>query len=369
MTRLSHSSINAFSDCPKKWKFHYVDKLRPTHYRGSFMLGTAIDNAIELLLKENDIGKAKELFMERMTHGEINKIKQELPENPLVLYSNVDLDAELLNEVQLMDLASRLPSGVNTPLEYFTFLAKKKKEVSYFGLTKPEKIFHNLANWYSLCNKGHLMIDAFVTDILPKIEGVFGTQLPLEIVNDEGDRIIGAADFVLKIKGIDTPILFDLKTSGKPYSDESVSLSQQLCLYIYALGQQYNTNTAGFIVLQKNIAKDRIKVCKECNFDGSGGRHKTCPNEIDGKRCGGEWVEVMIPKARTQMIISEIPERLTEIVTENLDLVNRSIKANIFPRSLTACKPGNGIVCPYFDLCFKDSDVGLVKLDDGEVVI
>jgi hypothetical protein len=126
----------------------------------------------------------------------------------------------------------------------------------------------------------------------------------------------------------------------------------------------YDTRYAGYIVLNKAVRKNKKKVCSVCGHDGSGKAHRTCPAEdADGKRCGGTWNEEIDPEIFTQVIIDEIPERLEEIVLENTNMINACIKNEIFPRSLTSCNATYG-KCPYYELCFKNSEKGLLyKVD------
>jgi hypothetical protein len=107
--------------------------------------------------------------------------------------------------------------------------------------------------------------------------------------------------------------------------------------------------------------KNRKKICSKCNHDGSGGRHKTCANEIEGKRCGGEWTETISPEVYVQFIIDEIPEQTENLVLENIADINTAIKTGHFTRNLSMCTNTYGGPCDYLFLCYKGKMDNLVK--------
>src|ERR1700677_1798185 len=92
---LSHSQIKLFSDCQMKWKFSYVDRLRERTKGSALIFGTAFDKAIEAVLKDNSVDEYK-IFDEIFTDQEINKRMVHIPDSLLAIYSNADLDRDLL---------------------------------------------------------------------------------------------------------------------------------------------------------------------------------------------------------------------------------------------------------------------------------
>ena len=96
--------------------------------------------------------------------------------------------------------------------------------------------------------------------------------------------------------------------------------------------------------------------------DGTGQRHKTCDNVIDGKRCNAEWIETINPKAWIQIIINEIPKMTEDLVLENIDQINESIKSGIFIRNLQSCIMPWG-KCNFYEKCYKGKDTDLVKAE------
>lgn len=353
--RLSHSSMNTYNECPKKWELHYRKRLRSKTTHAALLFGSALDKSVETLVNTRNYAQAELVFDSMWNEQEINGVKTELASSELVVYANSDYDKDLLidSDWKLLECNE----------EDINALYTKKDEVGFDKLHVKEKRKLNLANWLCLYHKGKLMLSAFNEFILPCIEEVYGTQVPVELTNEDGDKLIGFVDMVVKWKGKVDPVIFDLKTSSRLYEDDAVTTSQQLCLYTYALSEQFKTKNAGFIVLNKHIRKNKTKICSVCGYDGSGASHKTCPNEVDGKRCKGEWAIKIDPTVFTQVLIDEIPSRLEEIVLENLNSINSCIKHDIFPRSLTSCKAAYG-KCAYYNLCLKNTQEGLIETEE-----
>lgn len=350
--KLSHSSVSKFQDCNMAWKLHYVDKLRSTTMSAALLFGTAIDKAVEDLVTNKDLQKAKDVFMYLWKSQEINGVLTELQKNPNIVYAANDLDTELLE-------------GDKTVLadEILFDIIAKKKELGFENLSEANKTTYNNINWHIAKKRGELMLEAVYNEILPKLDKVLSTQEKIDLSNDNGDSVVGYVDMVANWDG-KGPVVFDFKTSTRPYEMDSVKTSPQLALYVHALESKYNTRKAGFIVLSKAIQKNRKKVCSKCgNVAESGARHKSCNSEntSDAKRCNGDWNETINPKCKVDVIIDTIPEQLENIVLENFDSTTKLISGGVFIRNLSACKKPYGL-CQYFSLCHENKMDGLVKV-------
>lgn len=347
--KLSHSQASRFQDCAKSYQYWYIDKIRPTTKSAALFFGTAIDKAMEEMLVDKT--KAYEAFEQYWSKQEINGELTELKTSTQIVYANSDYDEELLLEEDIVELGS---------LEDIDKIYKQKDAIGFDLLNKDKKLLLNKANWLCLRRKGLAMLKTLEEEILPNIEEVLATQKLVELENEHGDTVIGYADLVCKFKGYDTPIIFDLKTSSRPYDEDAVLTSPQLALYTYALCEEFKTHKAGFIVLSKQIKKNKTKICSKCGNDGSGKAHKTCDAEVNGKRCHGEWTVTLNPKAMVQVLVDTVPEKTQDIVIENMGYVSDSIKSGVYPRSFGSCiKPWGK--CAYYGLCYKDSMQGLVK--------
>lgn len=359
MNRLSHSQIRLFQECGKKYQYYYKDKIREKVRSGALCFGEAFDKAVEAIIKDITIDDNK-VFDVVFTEQEINKKKIYLPDSPLLVYSASDYDSDLLTDedVQFLE-AKSLELGLDGNLDSsFASCLAAKKQSRYKPFKDNERKFFNLCNWVSLRRKGHVMLTSFRNKVLPNLKDIEGTQVKIELANDTGDTVIGYADYLGKYANNPNKLVLDFKTSSIEYEDDSATISPQLALYAHAL----DVKQAGFVVFSKRITKNRVKICSQCGFDGTGNRMSSCNNTIEDKRCKGEWNETLSPEAEVKVIISDIPKQTTEIVLENAEIVNTLINQGLFIRNLESCRGKFG-VCPYYNKCFRGEDKGLEKVE------
>lgn len=356
--RLSHSASSRYQECPKSYQYHYVKNYRPVVQSSPLLFGTAIDKAGEHYILTRDFHETLSVFANTWQTQTLSGVETDLRFLLNFTYSNRDLDLDLLKQSDWMELREHFGDQAETDLDR---AVDRKKDVGFKGLTNTEKGIFNFANWLCLNRKGQYMLREFKHIVDKNVEEVLGTQVKVDLENEEGDAVVGFADFVLKWKGIEKPVVFDLKTSGIEYEDDAVVKSPQLGLYVFSLSEKYdNTRNAGFIVLNKNISKNKTKVCASCNKDGSGQRHKTCDAAINGVRCNGIWIETLNPEARSQVIVDTVSETFVDRVVENFTEVNKAIKAEVFPRCFNSCVKFNGaVICAFYDLCHSNNMEGL----------
>jgi hypothetical protein len=354
-TRLSHSSLNRYLSCPKSYELHYLKRLRPTKQSAALLFGSAIDKASEVYASTRDILTATFAFNKTWLNQKINDVETDLRTCTDIVYSNSDIDTELLSSFHW--------DAMEIDRKVFELAVSKKDSDGFDNLSKGEKLIINRVAWECMSFKGMLMITKFAEIFDENVEEVLGSQVPIDLTNEEGDAVTGFADFVFKWKGREQPIVFDLKTSGIRYEDDSVLTSPQLTLYVHGLREKFNnTNTAGYLVLHKRVIKNKTKVCKVCNYNGTGKNFKTCNNDVNGSRCGGEWNEVLRPEIGYQVIIDDIPSILEERVLENFTEVNHGIKSQVFPRNFSSCIKYNGTVtCEFYNLCHHKDGKGLCE--------
>jgi len=359
--KLSHSASNQFMDCPTKWKFHYVDKLRSKTQHAALAFGSAVDAAITSLLKKGE-KKPEDVFSYFWRFQDINGKQTYLPTSTIIVYAESDYDEELLSEDDITKLREEFK--IDNPLLEIKKVYEEKNYLGFDNLPEDRKKLLNYGNWLSLHKKGLLMIEAVKQKVVPKIKKLHGTQVYCKLENDAGDMVVGYADMVAEWEGYDEPIIFDFKTSAKDYAVDSVLTSPQLTLYVHSLSSSYkNTRRAGYIVLNKNVRKNRIKTCKTCNYVNEGTNHKTCNNILEsGIRCNSEWDSKLDPKIHVQLVIDLIPEKTEDIVLENFDYINASIKNGVFHRNFSSCVKAYG-KCTFYNLCYRDDKSDLVKLE------
>lgn len=360
--RLSYSQLRTYSECGKKYFYHYKQGLRERTKSGALLFGTAFDKAVEAVLKDRNVDE-KAIFDDIWTTQEINGKQVYLPDSTLAVYASADFDSDVLLEEDARFLKAKakelLPDLFNEVEEDVEALYNQcktfKSQKAFRSFKEEENKFLNLCSWCSLRRKGHLMLDEHRRYILPRIKEVKGTQVEINLDNGVGDSLLGFADLVCTWDSGETLVL-DYKTSSIDYEEDSVRTSPQLTIYGHAL----NIKRAGFIVFKKGVKKNRTKICSICKNDGSGARHKTCANEVDGKRCNGAWIETLKPEIEIQIIIDDIPPRTEEIVMENIEVINKAINSEIFPRNFDNCiKPWGR--CAFYGLCHSNDASDLEK--------
>ena len=354
--RLSHSAVTKFQHCPTAYSLHYNKRIRTTRSHAALNFGTAIDRGITALLEnEND---PEEIFSNNWTNQIINGVDTYLPTCIDIAYAEADFDKDLIDKNELKNF--------RVTLEEIVEAISYKEDKGFENIPDEIKRVCNIGYWLSLHTKGLLMIEAFRKKILPKLVKVHSTQEEISLENDEGDKIVGFVDLVAEMEEQGNVIL-DIKTSARDYKEHSAAYSAQLTLYMNALSEKYNTRKAGFLVLSKQIIKNKTKICSKCGHDGSGGMAKTCDQEslqmVEGKkgatekmvRCHGDWTVTMKPEARVQIIVSEIAQAAEDLVMSNIDDINSSIKSGIFTKNLSKCTDSYGRNCEFLDLCYRGS--------------
>lgn len=364
--KLSHSSASKFQDCAKKWQYHYLERWRSKTQSAALLFGSAIDSTLTSILtgmkNKEDRKDPKQVFAYFWRFGDINGEKTFLYNSDKIVYANSDYDPDLLLLEDIQKLKE--DTGLPDPLEEVEKIYKDKEYAGFDFLPSDRKKILNMANWLCLYRKGLLMIEALETQVIPNIKEVLGSQERVSLENESGDSIVGFADMVVRWKDYPQPVILDLKTSTKVYEKDSVVTSPQLTLYVHGLSDKFeHTRYAGFIVLNKQVKKNKTKTCVKCLKDGTGQKHKTCDSVVDGKRCHGEWEVKLNPEVFVQEIINEIPEQTEDIVLQNMDDINELINKGIFPRSFSSCIKPYG-KCEFYNKCYFNKNDDIIKLEN-----
>lgn len=351
--KLSYSQVSKYTMCGESYRLHYIKKIRPKFTTGALLFGSALDEGLGCLLTGK--GNAYDEFIKKFTNAKVLDRVESIPKNQNIVYSNTDFDVDLLSQADRNALREIAGDEWEKRIQD---IKNKKSGVGFKNLTSEEKSFYNYANWLSMVQKGALMLKTYENEIMPKLGKVHAVQKVVTLSNGD-DKLVGFIDFIADYDG--KKVIFDNKTSTFPYESDSVITSPQLSLYVHADG---STEYGGYVVLNKLVKKNRQKVCAKCGHDGSGGRHKSCNNEVDDKRCGGDWIETVRPEINYQIIVDKIPKRTEQIVIENIDKANEGIKAGVFTRNFNMCDNFYGGSCPYKPLCFKEKMDDLVDLEE-----
>jgi hypothetical protein len=334
--RLSHSAVSMHSQCGYKYKLHYIDRLRPIKQGSALVFGSAMDLALNELIISKDLAKAEAIFDKNMHFAKINDEIVHVPESRNIKYSKADLDTEILTPDDL----------------------KLNKD----------------PNWLSLRRKGLILLKAYQEQVLPKIKEVICLQKEINLQNEDGDTVIGFLDLAVIWEDGKRYIL-DNKTASRRYDENAVEQSQQLSLYFHAEQEEMKLDGAGFIVMLKEINKNRKKICAVCGFDGSGTRYKTCNNEILHKhpalvddavegRCDGEWIHSINPTGDIQILLGKVSPQMEDTVINTFDEACTGIKSGVFEKNLNSCF--NPYPCAFRKWCLNGDGSELLQLPERE---
>ncbi len=370
--KLSFSAISKYTECGKKYEYHYRQRYRGKYFHSALAFGSACDDGLNSLLTDKDLEKSLATFDKKWNFQYINNVLTSLPKATNVVYAETDTDLELL----LPEDRKKLDNEYGNLWENMYDEVRKQKETIGFNLLPEEsKAFYNYAAWLSLRQKGHIMIRSYNEQILPRINKVLAVQHATSLVNQDGDEIVQYLDLIVEWED-GSIILFDNKTSAKDYDPEAALTSPQLISYYVKAKNEFGTNAVGFLVMKKQIMKNKKKICSKCNHDGSESRAKTCDVEYPGKvikrgkevdgmvRCDGEWNVTIDPKCFIQVIISPVNEFAEQTVMSTFSDANEGIKKEVFHRNLKACGGGSAYKCEYFSLCWTGKDDDLIKLEE-----
>lgn len=214
--QLSYSAAQKYINSPLSFFLHYYLKLRPIEQGSALAFGASIDGGLNALLTDLRDGRTPSLDRAiAMFDTEFSQYKA-----LEIKYSKADLDMDVLTSDDLNFISAN-----------------------------PEFPMANLC----LKRKGHLILSAYVDQVLPKLEKVILVQHPVTLTNEMGDNLIGVVDLVAKVEG--KTYIFDNKTSSIKYAEDAANDSEQLATYFEALKDQYKIDGVGFIVIPKHIRK------------------------------------------------------------------------------------------------------------------
>lgn len=365
----SYSQNNTYKTCPKHWHWSYVKRLKSPDQSAALYFGSAVDDAVMANLE----GKANymEVFYSRWTtaRGYGNNPDIQLFDNTTVGFSSKDFDKDLLKPEDYVEMTKwlkslRLTRLNSDPLALFDLIQKNKRN-PYKKISENQLKYYNRCCWLSMKRKGEILIDSFITNFKPKIKKVHSTQKSGRLSHN-GHTVFGYLDFIAEIDGYDKPIIFDLKTAARPYTQSKIDLTEQLTLYYAMAGKEYNTDLVGYVVLSKEINKNEKYTCKNCgNVRTAGKRHKTCDVMVTdakgkSKRCHGEWDIQTEIDPQVQVLIQQKSQRDKDELLKDYSNIMKAMDDKIVYRNTDKCTNWYGGTCPFYNACHSDDLTGLV---------
>lgn len=323
---LSHSQINTFKDCERKWYLDKVERIRPAYGSSALFFGSAVDSAIEhkLLEKEGDYLEVFQRELSNVTSHSGRKYK--LPEDIDKIKAFVsDIDEDCLKEVDLTADFAALeiePMEIKDFLEYCKQQRKNKEE-----LEPVEQKLFNLLAFRTMQVKGPMLLEKLSEWIEENVAEVHEVQKKIEMDDGQGNKFIGYLDFIVTLKD-GRKLLIDLKTSSNPkqyYPDDSAENSPQLGIY----AENEGLFNVAYLIIDKKLRKREPKTRLR-------------------------FVEGEITDEKLDEIFEEIQD-IVELINEKLPLGKHA-----FDQNKEACRNfGN---CSYIDLCWKGKMDNLEKV-------
>jgi hypothetical protein len=366
--RTSYSQNNTYIQCPEHWNKSYVEKYKSPVDGASLYFGSAVDYAAEQMLKgEKDWLRD---FYDRWNKAYGFGKSTQIYDNDNIVYGYKDFDEYTLEDKDIItvnDWATELgfqAKGTAVCKVYLIKLFKDimtKKKNPYKGILPRENKYYNRLCWLSMKRKGKLLLQAFERDFLPKVTKVVAVQQRADLKAPNGDTIVGYIDFVLEIEGYDKPIIFDLKTAARPYTQDNIDFSDQLTLYSAMKGKEYDTDLVGYVVLPKQMSKVDVSTCKSCG-NVKTGRHKTCDAiQSDGKRCEGEWDVNVTCTADVQVMVANKTQKQMDMLLSDMGNIVLAMKNGVVYKNTSKCTNWYGGICPFFNACHKNDYSDLIK--------
>lgn len=379
--RTSYSQHNTYIKCPEFWHKSYVERYKSPIEGASLYFGTAVDTAAEaMLLKKGDPYQVFNDYWRRSYNfGKATQVY----DNDDIVYGNKDFDKDVLQDKDLVQMGiwsqelglSKAALKADKALEMFDRILKRKKN-SYNAAPKPNEMkYYNRCSWLSMKRKGEILLKSFEEQFVPLVTKVIAVQKRADIKDPgTGDSVVGYIDMVVELQGYDKPIIIDLKTAARPYTQDQLDFSEQLTLYCamkgkYAVDKSDNVDTdlVGYVVLCKDINKDKEAHCKTCGHKRTG-RHRKCDNEITDpndssktSRCNGEWDEKVVLDPQVQVMVAKKTQQQVDMLLQDIAAIIAGMKNGIIYKNTSNCTNWYGGVCPYFDACHKNDYSKLVK--------
>lgn len=324
---ISFSGYKRFVTCPKFYYYHDILGEKSEDKSSALVFGTAIDLALNELLVSNNYLGACEIARRSILDSEIHS------------YFSADLDMDFVQESHIELARSKKWKGEDFGQLLNELLTAPK-------LSDNQKQILDTTVKDILIEKSKIILASYCEKVLPLIDSVETVQK--EVLTSDGKR--GIIDMVLILKD-GRRVIFDNKTATRPYEKESVLQSPQLALY----ASMVNADHAGFVVMNKQITKNRTKKCPKCGNVGTKTKFRTCPAIIGKKKCGSIWDETIDPYAYIQIFIDKIPEINKTLINEAMDEVKICIKNGVYPRNLNACFNQYGKPCVYLNKCWRQN--------------
>lgn len=332
---ISYSAYSKYHTCPKMYDLHYNKRIRSVKKGLPMILGSVVDEALNKLLLEGVI--------------EIS-VKDVVPTS--LEFKMADIDLELI-PVKVKDAILTRARIKGFPGEDADSLIKAVIGAYLNGqeLTDNQLETFDTSIRAALYHKVEVIVDTYKKLIVPTLGKIESVQ---KFVSN------GVVDLIAELPGEGLCVI-DNKTSGRYYANDAVEMSPQLAKYCLETG----ITKAAFIVMSTNIRKNRHKTCTSCGHKATSA-HTTCNNEIDGKRCHGEWEVTINPVCDIQLLVKEMPQLMLTNTEASFAETESAIENGTFPANLNTCNWVYGSPCIYKGFCHQGLMDELEIVDETE---
>lgn len=275
------------------YKLHYIDRKRSTRTSSALIFGSALDEALNELLLTRNFAGADLIFTEQWL---------QYKEKYVVDFYKSDADISLLTLPQATEIDA---------------------------IQDEDQRWHLLC-WWTLFQKGRAMLEAYNTEIMPRVINVISVQEPINLIGEDehgdesADSITGIIDVIAELVMDDGEIvtaITDNKTSSAPYPKNSVEKKEQTALYAVA-NPQYEY--VAYAVMQKK------------------------------------------KPFKTQLLIGKPPEELKEKTMQQFLDVLSNINSGKFPQNRKSCY-AFGAKCMYYSYCHGGKfDKNIITAEPGQ---
>lgn len=352
---ISYSKVTNFKACPQK--YYLLDAYQTKISASALPFGSAVEAGIDLLLEKKPLAEAQARFAERWNKAPANKWEGEkqIYDSEDIFYYASDWDEYLISEEDELKVnawkTELLPDTKDTWDKILGEFQGRVKNNSYIDPLMRQ--FAHRVIWLACLRRGEIMLEAFKEQLLPEIEEVISNQEWVSVSNEDGDKLVGKLDLILKLKGYDKPILIDLKTAGKFYSDHELNTSDQLSSYAAAK----KLDLIGYMIVLKNIKHE--KRCTVCDRVRENNRKTNCEKE----GCAGKYTKVR-HYGETQILVRPLREGEAQEVLEDFSDVLVAIKNGVNWKNPGSCFDFNK-KCDFYDFCWNGKKIedlpGVVK--------
>lgn len=316
--------MECFRECSYKYKLRYLDGIKSVDVRSALFFGNAFDSALDVILltKKKKLTEKEEQLLQRTPYDVFDETFR------YVKHNGDELDLAY-SEQAIFSKADYHECSTTKNVEGKTVQKCGEEYCSSLLTDGDYKQIEEGINpkWLIMRRKGHLMLDAYKEEIMPRIEEVYSVQGWVKLKNGDGDEFIGKKDAEIKIVGVEGRVILDNKSAKDQsakfrYTTEDVNKRPQLPTYSEAAG----VDKGAYAVVYKKLYKKA-------------------------------------PFIRTDFVYDDIKEETKDLLFEEIDDMLHEMREERYEKHTDTSKCFKYGKCEYYNLCHRNNSKGLVKIE------